>query len=366
MSEAAKQAIESDDLVPPGMGQQRLEPNQKRRVLDGLWHPFEWPSLEPQARRWLVVMGEGGDEQGVIPLGKVGLLAGAGGAGKSFALSQLAVAVATGHDWLGFRVASPGRVLLVLGEEEGEEARRRMYRIGEAMKLSKEARDEAAKRMVVLPMAGENVALTESLDGAKEGRLPVTQLLEEIEERLRGDEDWALVVLDPLSRFAGADVETDNAAATRFVQVLERLAKAPGGPTVLVSHHTNKTARREGAGESDAAAATALRGASGLTDGVRWQANLEAWERIDGAPRLLSMRVVKSNYGPPVSATDLTVPAGGHGTLRMATDEERKAWAMAKEAKKASSKKGEETRSKSDTEAARPSRTEPIAYNSDA
>lgn len=308
----------------------------KADVLGDVWKPLgEWPSQTPPHRKWLVVRPEDdGGRPGVLPLGKVGLLAGAGAAGKSWLTTQLAVAVATGAKWVGLEIDTPGRVLLVLGEEEAEEAKRRLHYAGEIMKLTTAQKDLAAKNLVVLPMAGHDVALTQSLDRVEPGRLPETPLLHELRRRLEEDGPWALVVLDPLARFAGADVETDNAAATRFVQVLEQLVKVPGNPTVLVTHHTTKTARREGAGGSDAAAATAQRGASALTDGVRWQANLEERERFPGAPRLIDFRVVKTNYGPPVESMTLTAPDRGHGALRPATEDESRQWSVAHEKKK--------------------------------
>jgi RecA-family ATPase len=241
------------------------------------------------------------------------------------------VAVATGALWVDLEVATTGRVLLVLGEEEEEEAKRRLHYAGAMMGLTAEQKDRAAKNLVVLPMAGRDVALTRSLEDVEPGHLPETPLLHELRRRLEADGPWALVVLDPLARFAGADVETDNAAATRFVQVLEQLVKAPGSPTVLLTHHTTKTARREGAGSSDAAAATAQRGASALTDGVRWQANLAGGERFPGAPRIIEFRVVKTNYGPPVDVMTLCAPDDAHGALRKATSEEVRKWTDARE-----------------------------------
>jgi hypothetical protein len=134
------------------------------------------------------------------------------------------------------------------------------------------------------------------------------------------------VILDPLSRFAGLEVESDNAAATRFVQAVERLtAPLHGHPTVLLWHHTNKASRKDGQSTaSDAAAATAARGMSALTDGVRWQANIEALKRYEGAPELVSLAVVKNNYGRYPQPVKLM--RGAEGALRVAAPEEWKDW----------------------------------------
>jgi RecA-family ATPase len=109
-------------------------------------------------------------------------------------------------------------------------------------------------------------------------------------------EGFSLVVIDPLSRFGGRESETDNFAATRFVQSLESLAS----PTcsVLNSHHTRKISR--GGRRSMLRAAE---GASALVDGARWQCALvvEALSFEDEATRLrlgeiVKLGVTKSNY----------------------------------------------------------------------
>lgn len=111
---------------------------------------------------------------------------------------------------------------------------------------------------------------------------------------------FELVIVDPLSRFAGPDAEIDNASATRFIVGLESIASATGA-TVIVAHHVNKSARGAGATVSGASA----RGSSAIYDGVRWAAALSA-ERVptddpDVSTRLgelVTLSFVKSNYSP--------------------------------------------------------------------
>jgi RecA-family ATPase len=120
------------------------------------------------------------------------------------------------------------------------------------------------------------------------------------------------VVLDTLTRFAGGDTEKDSAQATRFIQAVESLCKAPGSPTVLVAHHTNKISRQEGAATSSSNS----RGSSALTDGARWVANLESLS--DESAKLT---ITKSNYamsGPPVM---LARDSANGGLLRVEAPE---------------------------------------------
>jgi hypothetical protein len=268
----------------------------------------------PAPRRWLLTRPD--DETngttapiGVLQLGKVGLLVAAGGAGKTMALVELALAVATGRKWLDyFEAPNPGRVLIALGEEDADEAARRFYWVAQAMRLTEHQLEAAAANVVVLPLAGVSMQLVHS-DGSN---TVASEAIGELRRRL-SEHEWRLVILDPLSRFAGADTEKDNAAATRFIQVVESLVQVPGSPTVLVAHHTNKLSRAEG---SKASAANA-RGASAITDGGRWVAELESLGD-DGA----RLTFTKSNYGRLGAPVDLVRDAAHGGYLRVATPEE--------------------------------------------
>src|SRR6185503_12059828 len=100
---------------------------------------------------------------------------------------------------------------------------------------------------------------------------------------------WALVIVEPFSRLAGKGAEADNALATAAVTALETLTQVPGNPAVMIAHHTSQDARRARVKD-----ATAARGVTGITDGLRWIATMTP--RDDG---LISLNVAKTNYGPP-------------------------------------------------------------------
>jgi hypothetical protein len=315
------------------------------------------PRRAPKARAWLlereprddVERGEAeraggpGAGVGVLPLGKVGLLASAGGAGKTMLLMQLAISVATGLPWLGngastsgwrVPIGARGRTLLLLGEEDEEEAHRRLYNAALALGLDEAQREVAAARVCVVPLAGEPCALTYSADR----RTDVTEAFGALRARLEaeaGADGWRLVVVDPLARFADAEAEIDNAAATRFVQAVESLARVNGkgpdgedrpGPTVLVAHHTSKAARREGD-----ASGNAVRGASALIDGARWCATLESVSPTgeeDPGFEGARLALVKSNYS--ASAPALWLRRRERGYLAQMTEGEHEKFATAK------------------------------------
>ena len=257
-----------------------------------------WFTTAPPRRKWLLCDTRAGG-RGVLPAGKVGLLISEGGAGKTMVLVLLALAHATGGEWLGtYSLPTTGRTLLVLGEEDAEEVHRRVYNSAQATRSR--APDPGA--IVAVPLSGLPAPMVE-ID--PQGNASDGAFLVWLRAYIASSGPFELVLVDPLSRFAGADAEIDNAAATRFVQALESIATDTGA-TVLVAHHTNKSARGAGASVSGASA----RGSSAFVDGVRWAASLSV-ERVpcedpEVAARLgelVTFAVHKSNYsakGDPV------------------------------------------------------------------
>ncbi len=330
-------SVEDSDPIDPIPG----------RRLQGLWkwgaelEGGMWLTQPPKPRDYLLSgPGAGGDPAGVLPLGKVGMLAGAGGAGKSWALAQLALSVATGRPWLAtFTVDSPGAVLLALAEEEATEVRRRLYYAAAQMALNEDERTTALSRILILPLAGVPVTLTLGRDGTKdEDAGHETKLCAELRDRLEAaGVEWRLLILDPASRFAGPDVEVDNWAATRFVQVLERFTETRGRPTVLMAHHMSKIGRGK---DADASAA---RGSSALTDGVRWQANVNPVVAGPDFRGFCQLQVVKNNYGGYPAALYLARDPGT-GALRPATALELSRLEEAEEAEEERAKRAPATK----------------------
>lgn len=303
-----------------------------------------WFSTAPPPRDYLLhYIGDVGvGPVGVLAAGRVGFLAAPGGAGKSYALCALALAVAVADrpkqtTWLGGFEVNPdkaGRVLMLMGEEEEAEIRRRLYSTAQAAELSVEDARRAISRIVPVPFCGKDgIALTQAPDVAN-GKTE-TPFSEALRARLAATGPWSLILVDPLARFAGADVETDNAAATHLVQVLEKLQHLPGSPTVMAAHHT----RKKGSGEGPEITADDMRGVSGLRDAARFVATLEEQQTIKGVPNLVRFVVRKNNYG---ARPDFMLRRLDHGALRQATPAEQKEHADAvveKKADKAAEKK---------------------------
>ena len=363
--EAAKAKVEADANAPPP---KPAPPDPFKEM----WKPIDvsWLTEAPKEPEWLLrrtfQRGNGeSDTTGFLPRGKVGMIAAEGGAGKTMALIQLALAVATGIDWLEYQTAPPnGRVLIALGEEDEMELRRRIYRAFESMwpgggrardEAKEQARQDIHKRIVALPLAGMATPFVTTNPRTKE--VEQTPAFEALQRKLEeGGERWSLIILDPLSRFAGAETETDNAAATRFVQAIESLPKVNGNPNVLLAHHTTKGSRREG--NNDASSA---RGSSALSDGVRWHLSMEPERGLEAELGLMPskevhIKLVKTNCGP--YAPRITVIREEEGTLRVLNAGEKAAAARARAQQQEDAKGGNArgtTTKKPDSSRAKPS-----------
>ena len=244
--------------------------------------PQEWYETPAPARQWLLRDSRNNSE-GVFPLGKVGLLAAEGGAGKTMAVVQLALAVASGTPWLGtFETPNPGKVLMILGEEDAEEVHRRIHR---AAHLDDHRAHPPEGAIVTLPLTGIACPMIEDgEDGA---------FLVWLREHVSQTGPYKLIVADPVSRFCGPDAERDNAAGTRFCQALESLVVPSGGASILGSHHVNKQSRGSGATVD----ASSAQGSSAIVDGVRWVSTIGVEHIPDAAiDTVLTFAVPKTNY----------------------------------------------------------------------
>ena len=264
------------------------------------------PVLLARSVQW--VKGEAVVDRGAawMPAGRLGLVASAGGKGKTAVLMHLAAHVAAGVDWCGLKVVKRGAVALVLGEEDEGECHRRLEDAWRSMPDG--AWQRAAAQTLVLPLAGtgNNQLVDESPKAGTVEASPRANELAAYLEASAPEGGFALVVVDPFARFAGTSAETDNASATRTMEVLELLTKLPGKPTVLVAHHTKKR------GKDDAGAdlVELIRGASAIKDAARWAVLLEADAPDESGKGRAVLRIVKSNYTSTAYAVELVTQYG--------------------------------------------------------
>lgn len=256
----------------------------------------------PKKPMILEYISEAGAPIGFLPKGIVAMLVGAGGVGKTHLLAQLAISVSTGTPWLDVFTTTKhcgdgkkGNVFLGLGENQYEDIHRVIHKASKKLRknqpdipeiLGEDLLKAASKRIAAFSFCGQQAAFIENKKPSLYFRQLKMKLIEKAPEG-----GWSLIILDPVSRFMGADAEIDNAAATQFIALLEELTiDLPGNPTILFAHHVSKAAIQAGEKQNQ----TAARGASALTDGVRLQINFFK----DKDSRILEM--TKSNFTAPI------------------------------------------------------------------
>jgi len=273
--------------------------------------PPSWFRESPPPRTWLLRDPRLTHSAGVVPLGHVGQLTAEGGIGKTMALCQLALAVATGTKWLGTFDVAPegaGRVLLALGEETTDEVRRRLHYAARAAGIV----EPPPGSIVTLPLSGVTCPMIER---GPDGNPIEAPFLIWLREHLAREPDLRLVILDPLTRFAGLDAEVDNACATRFVQATESLVQVTRGAAIFNAHHTNKLSRNKGKVETASA-----RGSTALTDGARlvWTMGYEDVPEdadADLPEEIIVLAHTKSNYSKRAASLLLRRSDEHHGAL---------------------------------------------------
>lgn len=249
--------------------------------------------------RWIV--------RDVIPHGGLGMVYGASGAGKTFAVLDLVMAIA-GHadEWRGKRVHN-GRVLYIVAE--GAHGFRRRL---EAYAREHDV-DLASVDLLVLP-AAPNFTSKDAV-GA-------------VLAAVRTAGPCSLVVIDTLARVAiGAD---ENSATDMGVVIAnaEQVVKAAGGATVLLVHHSGKDTEKGARGSSALRAAMDVEIEVARFDQGRTLTVTKMRDGEDGARFGFKLRTVELGVDEEGEAVTSCVvdhveaPTGG-GRTRLGTSEQK-------------------------------------------
>ncbi|MBR4687076.1 MAG: AAA family ATPase [Bacteroidales bacterium] len=156
---------------------------------------------------------------GVMRRGDKMCVAGPSKAYKSFALIQLAIAVACGTRWLGWQ-CKQGRVLYINCELRGESFRKRVWEV--AGKMRGADRQTIAANMDVWNMRGR----TQPLRTGKE------HIIEQAESR-----GYDVIVLDPVYKlFAGDENSAEEVSA--FMLLIDELSSRTRASVAYCHHHS--------------------------------------------------------------------------------------------------------------------------------
>lgn len=270
-----------------------------------------WLTQSPPPRKYLFYSQEAfGMESGFLPEGKACMVVSPGGCGKSFLLAHCALAAATGTSWLHTKATRPVKVLFIAAEEDENELWNRFYRMSKSLNLSENQMNLALDNIIPLPTLGVNQRL---IDDKGEPR----KFYNDLKTAIERDTDIKLVILDPAARFMGSETEIKNSAATDWVNLIEQLTLIGGKPTLLVAHHTNKTAIRPvGNDKNPSFNQTIARGASGLIDGFRWVLGLQRSEAKESL-RSIFIKMLKSNYSKLGQILEFEQDYENSGTLKL-------------------------------------------------
>ena len=243
----------------------------------------DWAALEVPTREWLI--------PAWLPVGRIGMVSGKGGKGKTWMLLQLAAAMATGErEWLG-RAPGPdkailpvetGAVVLASWEDEATEIKRRLSNWDAALRSQAGRWEDAealplAQRLQYSPETGRGLRF---LDMARRG--PVwgveggdlynqrPHLLDAGKiVRAKCEEIGArLLILDSLGYAYGRN-DSDNEGVADFMAAWDSWGRDHGCAVLLV-HHPPKP-------QADGATSSGYRGASSWEMHARFR-----WELGDG------------------------------------------------------------------------------------
>lgn len=172
--------------------------------------------IEPTEMRWLW--------EGKIPLGKVTMLAGDPGLGKSVLTLELAAAVSRGRELFDGEQANdgvPGRVLIFSAEDDANDT----------MVPRLIAADADMSRVVF-----GNSVIERCRQREDKSHIDLFTDISAIETALRNLQDVKLLVIDPITAYLGAVGENSNAEVRKLLHPLSRLASEYGVAILCVTH----------------------------------------------------------------------------------------------------------------------------------
>ena len=244
---------------------------------------------KPEPQKFLV--------DGLIPIGKPGLLAASGGVGKSLSVIQLALRIACGGGrWWGKDVKERGNVIVLCAEDDLMEIHRRLDLLD-----PRGERFNSQYEVYVFPIPEQKEPM---ILLREEGITPqATELLEEISSI----PNLKLVCFDPLQAFTTGNVSSSNEVGQLWGSYCANIS-ARLKCTTLTVHHLNKAGLTVDSDDS-MVQRTSVRGASSLVDSQRFcltmaLGDVETCERICEEQRVpydrmavVKASLVKSNSG---------------------------------------------------------------------
>lgn len=176
--------------------------------------------VKPVEVRWLW--------PGRVPLGRITLLVGRPGEGKSLLTTYMASRVTTGSPWADAAACPKGSVILISAEDDA----------ADTIRPRLDAHHADAKRVHLLSMVRKI-----GTDGGRQDVMFTLADLASLEAALRKCPDCRLIVIDPIGSFLGVKTDAHRDNEVRGVLApIAKLAEKHGVAVVVVAH------RRKSAG----------------------------------------------------------------------------------------------------------------------
>lgn len=164
----------------------------------------------------------------VFPIGKVSLLVGDGGAGKSYFANYMASRITTGRDWIDPEERQPAGKVIIITTEDG-------------------VADTIKARAALMGTDQEKLFI---IDGIQEGlsgdvmSLSLGKNIDQIDKTIIKIKDTRLLVFDPITEFIG-NIDDHRAAPTRTALApLASLAEKHNIAILIISHLNKDDAKK--------------------------------------------------------------------------------------------------------------------------
>ena len=157
--------------------------------------------------------------KGVLRKGHKMIISGPSKAGKSFALLELALAIAEGREWLGSE-CTQGRVLYINMEIDSASF---AWRFDKIYNANGPAKGGHPQNIDIWNMRGYS--------------MPLTKLLDPLLRRAKGRE-YSAIIIDPLYKVLDGD-ENSNSDVSKMVAQFDRITEETGA-AVIYAHHFAK------------------------------------------------------------------------------------------------------------------------------
>lgn len=213
----------------------------------------------------------------LIQAGKVGVLASAGGVGKTTLKITLGICHAIGRPFLGM-LAKRGTFVLLSADDSQEDLDAALSAVVRAMKLTAAEIEAVRARMRVISLQGEPG--TQTFATISGGNAVPTGMVEFVLAALEDIDDLVGIAFDTLRQFSGGATNDEQIMKTAIAGATE-IARVTGA-YVLLPHHVGKQNYRDGVNDMYCGS-----GSAAIADNARFVLLLQAttWADIEAKVR---------------------------------------------------------------------------------